>query len=241
MKAIVAAPLLLVASTLGCHQCEPNSDATSRSPDSGAFPEVWWIDPAVLEATFPPKWKLGDTWRVVEDSGKTIHPRGRRTWAFVYRVTAVPDEDSREYSVAVRPEVSYPTEVHVYTFREKPFSLAKIVTISERHDYRFEDARNEARPFAEEFLHAPAAFPIEISARVSDTVTAYPDVVQTVQAFPDGIQFVLHGMGWHQGRVTIVWRPGAPWWSSMRFRIIEGGGAEPAELHRGETISALAP
>lgn len=239
MRAILGIGLLLLTSSPGCHDREPISEVIAHAPDAGAIPEVWWIDPAVLEATFPPKWRLGDTWRVVEDSGKTIHPRGRRTWTFVYRVTAVPNEDSREYSVTVRPEVSYPTEVHVFTFREKPFSLAKIVTISERHDGRSEDATNEARPFAQDFIHAPAAFPIEISARVSDAVTAYPDVVQSVQAFPDGIQFVLHDTRWRQGRVTIAWRPGAPWWSSMRFRIIEGGGAEPAELLRGETVSAL--
>ena len=183
------------------------------------------IDLELFSQTFPPRWKVGDTWVVSAKTEDVLRSRPGRdafeTNEFRFEVAGLPGEGTELARIVVRDHVRRGNEeAYELTFRPKPFSLAEYRVLDRRTGaIQHVQAKNGPSPFLghrssglivdfpvhppEHALADPLPFTFELHRRG----------VQMVEVTPEGLRFIVT-VGTE--RCTFEWKRGEPWWSTFR-------------------------
>jgi hypothetical protein len=184
-------------------------------------------DPATpFEGIFPPRWRLGDAWRVVMTTdvpGNPIRdmPPDQGDLAFECRVAQVPASPSG----LARVDADCPDSGLRYRlfYRVAPFAFVRLT-----------DAQGRGLPLGEP-ENPPGAPYVGASTAITRFITDCPVMptdgqlgsteytvlgqrsTQHVRRVAAGLEFVITR---HTLRVTIVWEPGRPFWTSLDREIV---------------------
>jgi hypothetical protein len=238
MRGIAVALVLLPLS--GCAgSCDGRESRSNPHPTASA---TWAMPPerlssAVFEGVFPPRWRIGDHWRIRVET-QTWDQLGQAvrevTKEYDYRVAATPSEGGDEYRI----EAGWRGRPHyVITFRARDGSF------SSRSEYRQDkptpspsrlDEMSGSLPYLKYGATPPVfAYPVLPPNLVNPFQYLVPDHfdnagVQTVEATPEGLRFIIREVD-RLGKLAqiIEWRRGEAWWSTAQFWTLSDAEEQP--------------
>lgn len=186
-----------------------------------------------FEGVFPPRWRVGDRWRVTMSSDapdKTGNPkRFFRNRVFDFRVEEVPEGDEGFFLVRIKSDGT-PKVDWIGKYRNKAFSFV-----------RLEDERGEAVPwhqadngaspcigdtpegYLKDFPMMPPLPRLGVTPFIFEKNVA---MAQDIERTVDGLRFTI--IGEHGFRSLIEWKRGAPWWSSVERNVPLGDPPFPS-------------
>jgi hypothetical protein len=182
-----------------------------------------------LAPIFPPVWRRGDHWRVAMTSenqmSRTIN--GDRLYSeivFEMRVAEIPRNELGLFRLDVTSETpEHVVRYHAY-YRAHPFSFARLVPLDDdgKPTSPVREQSSEDAPYPESEGSYPGRFlgdfpTMPRPARLGEStylVRGWPARVQKVERTGDVLRFTIYRTEFQV--VTMEWKRGAPWWSSLQ-------------------------